>query len=82
MKRQRDTVFSINAGNQDKNIGSAILEMADRRPVTIEDMAAGLGMPVEKIRKQVKSLIADNRLEELKQNTATYYRTNTFHAES
>ncbi|MEW6076556.1 MAG: radical SAM protein [Thermodesulfobacteriota bacterium] len=74
VSRQRDTVFSARAGDQAGDIAPAILEMAARRPVTLEDMAAGLATPIEKIRRTVKELIAGNRLDAVKKNASVYYR--------
>jgi len=81
LPRQRDTVFSLNDDYIKNNIGPAILEMAARRPVTVEDMAAGLAAPVEKINQHVQNLLAEKRLEKIEKNASTYFRTQTFHAE-
>lgn len=81
LRRQRDTVFSAGAGNQDKDIAAAILEMAARRPVTLQDMAAGLAVPVETVHKQVRELLADKRLDKVEKNATTYFRAQASHAE-
>ncbi len=79
-KRQSDTIFSTGAGIRNSDIGTAVLEMAARRPVTLTDMAAGLEEPIETVREQVKALVAENRLEKIEKTTATYFRTRTDHA--
>jgi wyosine [tRNA(Phe)-imidazoG37] synthetase (radical SAM superfamily) len=73
-RRQRDTVFSIRDNDRAADIGPAILAMAARRPVTMEDMAAGLAAPKEAVRRKVEALLAEGRLDVIRKNTATYYR--------
>ncbi len=79
MNRQRDTVFSTVSDDSSLDIVPAILEMAARRPVTIEDMAAGLRVPMEKIQKQIPNLLSENHLEAIEKNDATYFRSLTAH---
>jgi wyosine [tRNA(Phe)-imidazoG37] synthetase (radical SAM superfamily) len=74
VSRHRDTVFSLRTDDPAGDIQTAILEMAARRPVTIEDMAAGLAMPIEKIRRAVEDLAGDNRLDTIKRNASNYFR--------
>jgi wyosine [tRNA(Phe)-imidazoG37] synthetase (radical SAM superfamily) len=73
-RRLRDTVFTVRAGDPDKDIGAAILEMAARRPVTMEDMAAGLSTPIEKVRRTINDLLAGHRLDAIEKNASTYFR--------
>lgn len=80
-RRQRDTVFSLSSGDRSGDLGPAILNMAARRPVTMEDMAAGLAVPVERVRDQVRRLLAERRLEAVETNASTYFRTSIAHAE-
>lgn len=78
-RRQRDTVFSITAEGAGRGIAPAILEMVARRPVTAEDMAKGLGVPVADIRERVEKLVSEKRLEAVQKNAATYYRAFSSH---
>lgn len=47
---------------EDPDLGGRILELVSRRPCSIEEMAASLGVPEVELRRAVMSLEADNRL--------------------
>ena len=79
MSRQYDTVFSVSTEDSGGDMTPAILEMAARRPVTVADMAAGLAVPVETVRKQVRKLLADKRLDAIEKDSATYFRSHRPH---
>lgn len=74
LRRQRDTVFAVNDENNNSDMAPAILEMAARRPVTMEDMAAGLAVPVAQVRKKVQELLAEKRIGTVDKNGVTYFR--------
>ena len=73
--RQYDTVFTSGSDDSGNDIAPAILEMAARRPVTVEDMAAGLAVPVEQVRKQLRRLLTDKRLDAINKESSTYFRS-------
>ena len=74
ISRQYDTVFAASTDDIGDDIAPAILEMAARRPVTVEDMAAGLAVPVKEIRKHIRKLLTDKRLDTVKKENFIYFR--------
>ena len=51
-----------------------LLEMLARRPCTVRDMSAGLGVHRNEVVKFVTKLLGEGRIEAKERNGETYYR--------
>ncbi|MBC7286781.1 MAG: radical SAM protein [Armatimonadetes bacterium] len=58
----------------DQDLAAAILELLRRRPCTLTDIAAGLGVHPNEAAKYVDQLIARGLVEVVRQNATTYLR--------
>jgi len=53
--------------------GQDVLELLQRRPCTVADIAAGLGMHRNEVVKYVEQFLAEKRIDSQKRNGRTYY---------
>ena len=75
----RSSVFAKEKLNREsiQKVESDILEMLSRRPCTIDDIRASLGISLEKIEKILSKALDDNEIEERKRPDATFYFATT-----
>lgn len=55
------------------NLRQEILGMVERRPVTVKDMASGLGTGTAQVRRQLKSLLRWRRVRRVRHTGTVYY---------
>ncbi len=74
-QRHMDVTFEkAMSGRADRDIKPEILQLASRRPVTVADMAAGLGISENTAKREAETLLDSGLLQALKKGSCVYFR--------